>query len=158
MQAITPATAEQVQQLVSAAVGASAQRGDQVTVIAGAFEPVEIEEPAFYETGWFDTALRYGTALLAVILGLLFGVRPIMKVLRGPRDDAGDAGNPPAIAAADGLAEIPLSPHAASARNTANDELKEQVALARRLANEQPERAVVALRRMLATPVQEAPR
>ncbi|MFB0613807.1 flagellar basal-body MS-ring/collar protein FliF [Aurantiacibacter poecillastricola] len=152
LQAIQPATAEQVQQLVSAAVGADPQRGDQVTVIAGAFEPVEVVETPFYETDWFALALRYGTALLAVVLGLLFGVRPIMKALRGPQET-------PAEDEADDAevieAEIPLTSQPAPILTAGPDELREQVELARRLANEQPERAVVALRRMLATPVPE---
>ena len=156
LQAIQPATAEQVQQLVSAAVGADPQRGDQVTVIAGAFEPVEVVEPAFYETEWFELALRYGTALLAVILGLLLGVRPIMKALRGPQaDDENDEDAAPAKVEGSDGEEIPLTAQAAPGGSTAPDDLREQVELARRLANEQPERAVTALRRMLATPVQE---
>lgn len=154
LQAIAPATAEQVQQLVSAAVGANPQRGDQVTVVAGAFEPVVVEELPFYETEWFAMALRYGTALLAVILGLLFGVRPIMKALRGPQATEGEeAATPSAIADA---GEIPLTPQPIPGQANGQDDLREQVELARRLANEQPERAVVALRRMLATPAQGA--
>ncbi len=154
LQAIQPATAEQVQQLVSAAVGADPQRGDQVTVIAGAFEPVELVEPAFYESAWFELALRYGSALIAVILGLLLGVRPIMKALRGPQaDEEGDEGAPAMVEGPGGEA-IPLTAQTAPRGAAAPDDLREQVELARRLANEQPERAVTALRRMLATPAQ----
>ncbi len=149
LKAIQPATAEQVQQLVSAAVGADAQRGDQVTVIAGVFEPVEQFEPPFYEASWFAMALRYGTALLAVILGLLLGVRPILKALRGPQADTEDT--------IEGDVEVlevtSSSPQHVLPESSGHDDLREQVELARRLANEQPERAVVALRRMLAVPV-----
>ena len=146
LQAIQPATAEQVQQLVSAAVGANPQRGDQVTVIAGAFEPIADFEPPFYEAGWFAMALRYGTALLAVILGLLFGVRPILKALRDPQSDTDDTieGDVETLE----VTAIPAQPSVALP--TGQDDLREQVELARRLASEQPERAVVALRRMLA--------
>ncbi|AKQ41459.1 flagellar M-ring protein FliF [Aurantiacibacter atlanticus] len=148
LQAIQPATAEQVQQLVSAAVGANPQRGDQVTVIAGAFEPIADFEPPFYEAGWFAMALRYGTALLAVILGLLFGVRPILKALRDPQSDTDDTieGDVETLE----VTAIPAQPSVALP--TGQDDLREQVELARRLASEQPERAVVALRRMLAAP------
>jgi len=157
LQAIQPATAEQVQQLVSAAVGADPQRGDQVTVIAGAFEPVEVVEPAFYETEWFELALRYGTALLAVILGLLLGVRPIMKALRGPQPaDGTEDAEIPAVVEGPEDAEIPLTAQSSAGQRATPDDLREQVELARRLANEQPERAVTALRRMLATPAQGA--
>ena len=154
LQAIKPATAEQVQQLVSAAVGADPQRGDQVTVIAGAFEPLEMIDAPFYEAGWFAMALRYGTALLAVILGLLFGVRPIIKALRGPQTDTDDI--PEVIEGA--AEEIAISGQSIAAASSGQDDLREQVELARRLANEQPERAVTALRRMLATPVAETGR
>ncbi|WP_120077713.1 flagellar basal-body MS-ring/collar protein FliF [Aurantiacibacter odishensis] len=150
LKAIAPATAQQVQQLVTAAVGASPQRGDQVTVVAGAFEPVEAVETPFHETGWFAMVLRYGTALIAVILGLLLGVRPILKALRGQQDEAG-SDDVPALPAGEEGEEILIAPHPVPAAG-GRDDLQEQVALARRLANEQPERAVVALRRMLATP------
>lgn len=149
VQAIKPATADQVRELVESAVGASLERGDKVTVIAGAFDPVKEEETPFYQTGWFDMAIRYGSGLLAVLLALLLGVRPILKALRrdpGAEEDAED-GTADAIAeageqAADGAKPI-------SAQQT---DLGEQVDLARRLAAEQPERAVVALKRMLADP------
>jgi flagellar M-ring protein FliF len=156
--AIAPATAQQVQELVSAAVGADAARGDQVRVVAGAFEVVEEEAIPFYETSWFGMALRYGTALIAVILGLLLGVRPIINALRGPKrdeaeaDGTGDAGGGmPAIdgpSAAAGRTEVIVG--------NSQDDLREQVELARRLANEQPERAAAALRRMLAAPASGA--
>lgn len=157
LKAIRPATVEQIEQLVSAAVGANPERGDQVTVIAGTFETEEVVEPAFYEATWFNAALRHGSALLAVILGLLFGVRPILKALRGPpeaeTDDDSEEGDPiegsETVASARNHDGHPLPPP-----NAGSDDLREQVDLARRLANEQPERAVVALRRMLATPVE----
>ncbi len=152
LEAIAPATAEQVQELVSAAVGADAQRGDQVTVIAGAFEPVEVVETPFYETGWFSLALRYGVGLIVALLGLVFVIRPIMRALR-PQPAAEQDEAETIEGAADGAAATLPSP-----RNTAeqaslpSDELREQVDLARRLASEQPDRAAAALRRMLAEP------
>jgi flagellar M-ring protein FliF len=165
LKAIEPATAQQVQQLVSAAVGAETQRGDVVTVVAGAFDPVEDVAVPFYETGWFAMALRYGGGLLALILALVLGVRPIVAAIRGrqgvaadtaeadPADEAGDVGDgftqPGRAISLNG----PPSFGTIAMPGGANDELREQVELARRLAAEQPERAVAALRRMLAAPV-----
>lgn len=156
--AIAPATAQQVQELVSAAVGADAARGDQVRVVAGAFEAVEEEVIPFYETSWFAMALRYGTALIAVILGLLLGVRPIINALRGPkRDEPEEAGEGESVGAT-----LAVDGQGAAAGRTevivgnGQDDLREQVELARRLANEQPERAAAALRRMLAAPAGSA--
>lgn len=162
--AIAPATAEQVQQLVAAAVGADETRGDLVRVVAGAFGAAEEEGIPFYETGWFAMALRYGTALLAVLLGLLLGVRPIIKALRGPeREPAGEGEGleqvgQAAVGASDlsgGQTLVTISGGEANRAGTVDD-LREQVELARRLAAEQPERAAAALRRMLAVPAQGA--
>jgi len=158
LDAIQPATAAQVQQLVSAAVGANAQRGDTITVVAGAFEAVEEVSVPFYDTGWFAMALRYGGGLIALVLGLMLGVRPIVKAIRGPQQDAED--DEVLAEDDDGEAAQPRSqPRAAAvslADGSANDDLREQVDLARRLAVEQPERAAAALRRMLAAPVEGA--
>lgn len=163
LQAIEPATAEQVEELVATAVGADLQRGDQITVIAGAFEEVEEIATPFYETGWFAMALRYGTALIAVLMGLLLGVRPIINALRGPDadedeedDDAEDEDGEETVSAGTGEV-IPGTIRPANlGSNPGDEELREQVELARRLAAEQPDRAVAALRRMLAAPVEGA--
>ena len=165
--AIEPATAEQVQQLVSTAVGADEQRGDQVTVISGAFEAVEEVEVPFYETSWFAMALRYGSGLIALILGLLLGVRPIINALRGPQGDDEDDEDELDEDADGEEAEDSVDPETGevipATQRTASltavpgeEELREQVELARRLAAEQPERAVAALRRMLAAPAEGA--
>lgn len=156
LQAIAPATAAQVEELVSAAVGANPARGDQVSVVAGAFEAVEEVVVPFYETSWFAMALRYGTALIAVILGLLLGVRPIINALRGPKRDETEAEDSEETGtdATDPATGLPNRTLAGGTLvgQPAQDDLREQVELARRLANEQPERAAAALRRMLAAP------
>ena len=77
-----PADMDQMKALVTAAVGANAQRGDQVTVMARNFEPLAEEASPFYEAPWFATVVRSVVALLAVLLVLLLGVRPLIKVLR----------------------------------------------------------------------------
>jgi flagellar M-ring protein FliF len=146
-------TAQQLEALVSAAVGANVQRGDMVEVVASKFEPANLEPPAFYEEPWFAMLVRYGTALLAVLLVLLLAVRPLIGKLKGKGDSpakpaeegalavigAGDeAGNAAPVNAADN--GVPLT------------DLPRQVELARRLAASQPERAVEALQRMLEAP------
>ncbi len=81
-----PQDIEQIKQLISAAVGADPARGDQVAVAVRAFKPA-VEEPApFWETPWFATILRQAVALIAVLLVLLLGVRPLIKALK--RDPA----------------------------------------------------------------------
>ncbi len=146
-----PMTAAQLEALVSAAVGANTQRGDQIEVVASKFEPADLALPAFYEEPWFAMLVRYATALIAVLLVLLLAVRPLIGKLKGKGDRA--AANPASDAnlaitsddaeGADGdmalaqNARLPLG------------ELPQQVELARRLASSQPERAVEALQRML---------
>lgn len=148
---IAPATAEQVQELVSSAVGASPDRGDQITVIAGTFEESVEEEVPFYETAWFAAILRNAVALIAVILGLLFGVRPIVKALkRGTEKAEEDTGDAEEGGAANGQATSRIFDGNGVPPNP--DILQEQVELARSLAAQQPDRAVTALRRMLANP------
>lgn len=151
-----PMTAAQLEALVGAAVGADTARGDQVKVVASKFEPGEIEAPAFYEEPWFAMLVRYGTALLAVLLVLLFAVRPLIGKLKGKgkgKDEAPAAAGDSALPAladteADSVAPADVLPAMAAA--TALGDLPRQVELARRLAISQPERAAEALQRMLA--------
>ncbi|MFY7838293.1 MAG: flagellar basal-body MS-ring/collar protein FliF [Novosphingobium sp.] len=81
-----PAEIEQIKQLISAAVGADTARGDQVAVAVRAFKPAVVEPAPFWETPWFATILRNAVALVAVLLVLLLGVRPLIKALK--RDPA----------------------------------------------------------------------
>jgi flagellar M-ring protein FliF len=158
LKAAAPMTAAQLEALVSAAVGANVQRGDQVEVVASKFEPANLEPPAFYEEPWFAMLVRYGTALLAVLLVLLFAVRPLIAKLKGRSDAAAPAGDDAAASLAvdtdaagdagaqDGTsADAPLPDDA----DVVIGDLPRQVELARRIAASQPERAVEALQRML---------
>jgi flagellar M-ring protein FliF len=150
-----PMTAAQLEALVSAAVGANAERGDQIEVVASKFEPVNLEPPAFYEEPWFAMLVRYGTALIAVILVLLLAVRPLIGKLRASGEKAPRSadGAPLAAIGADGegtRASGMVLTQSGSA--TPMGDLPEQVELARRLALQQPERAVEALQRMLEAP------
>lgn len=159
---------QDIEALVSAAVGANPQRGDQVKVIARSFEPVaDSSALPFYETPWFAMVVRYGAAVLAVLLVLLLGVRPMIKALRGDKpgsrkgaadEDAGEDemaaildenGQPitqrtarPALSADSGV-DIEIS---------RSDLLTRQLSLAQRLVAERPESAVAALRQMLNEP------
>ena len=155
--------------MVAAAVGADTERGDEVTVIAGTFEVAEEVVTPFYDTSWFAMAARYGAGLIALLLGLLLGVRPIIKAWRGKEEDAEDEDDEEnedadgvEVLAAGGATASLAGPSGASSGGlstggsgpSAADELREQVDLARKLAHEQPERAVAALRRMLAAPIE----
>ncbi|HKT84576.1 MAG TPA: flagellar basal-body MS-ring/collar protein FliF [Novosphingobium sp.] len=156
---------QDIEALVSAAVGANPQRGDQVKVIARSFEPVaDSSALPFYEMPWFAMIVRYGAAVLAVLLVLLLGVRPMIKALRGDKPKGREAaaedepetagfldenGQPmiqkaarPALSSDSGVdIEIPRS-----------DLLTRQLSLAQRLVAERPESAVAALRQMLNEP------
>ncbi|WP_374281587.1 flagellar basal-body MS-ring/collar protein FliF [Novosphingobium sp.] len=147
-----PADLDQIKQLVSAAVGADPQRGDQVTVLARPFEPVDDQGVPFYEAPWFAMAVRYGVALLAVLLVLLLGVRPLVKALK--REPA-----PALPAAADGEMDGEPGdggegetgqPRAGSGAAPDPAVLGRQVSLAQRIVEEKPDDALHALRQMLA--------
>ena len=145
---------DQIKQLVSAAVGADAQRGDQIAVITRNFEPLSDQAAPFYETPWFATVLRNAVALIAVLMVLLLGVRPLIKALRRDpaqpaiaADGESEAGDgPDGAAAASGAAALPAGPVGAAVDTAL---LSQQVGLAQRLVQEKPHSAVAALREML---------
>jgi flagellar M-ring protein FliF len=142
---------DQVRQLVSAAVGANTQRGDQVAVVVRAFEPETVEDAPFYEAPWFATVVRYGASLLAVLLVLLLGVRPLLKALRrgGGEAQPGDAAEGSEGSTGEGSAHALPPP-------TSPADLTEKVDLAQQFVSAQPDKAVAALRQMLAAPDSEA--
>ena len=132
-----------IEKLVSAAVGAREERGDIVTVVTRPFTEVTVEEPPFYETGWFAMVVRNAVALLAVLLVLLLAVRPALKMLRGKGGKPNEKNDP-------ATAQL-LPPDGEVDR----EGLDAQIQLAQRIAHEQPQDAVMALRRMLAEPMPE---
>jgi flagellar M-ring protein FliF len=148
MKGAKPADVAQIEKLVSSAVGANPARGDAVTVVVRAFEPVTDEGLPFYETGWFAGLVRQGSALLAVLLVLLFTVRPLMRMLRG---NASDEEAQADEAVDEEAAE--LSAQDALAHTVGDivdrERLDAKVGLARRMVSEQPDSAVAALRLML---------
>lgn len=158
LKAAAPLTAQKLEALVGAAVGVNAERGDRVEVVASTFEAIDLEPPAFYEQPWFAMLVRYGTALLAVLLVLLLAVRPLIGKLRGKGDAraaaaANDDDAPLALigdeAGGDAGGSAGGQRWSAQDSGTPLGDLPQQVELARRLAASQPERAVEALQRML---------
>ena len=85
MKGTKPEDLKDLEALISAAVGADPRRGDQVKVVTRSFEPVSESALPFYETSWFAMLVRNGAAVLAVLLVLLLGVRPVIKTLRGDK-------------------------------------------------------------------------
>ena len=166
-----------IQALVSAAVGANAQRGDQVKVVMRSFEPVADVPAKFWETPWFATLVRYGAAVLAVLLVLLLGVRPLIAALRGDKPkkarrvkggdgEAGQADGAAGSEAGEAVPErqsaIPLTrrdENGVEVEISRSELLTRQVGLAQQLVSEKPDSAVAALRQMLREPpAPEAPR
>ena len=159
MKGAKPADIEQVKQLVAAAVGANPQRGDQVTVMARPFEPVSEEGVPFYEAPWFAMVVRSVVALLAVLLVLLLGVRPLVRALKrdpaAPAATDAQAEDAPDGEPGDGTAD-PADP--AAPRPVDATLLGRQVGLAQRIVDEKPDDALLALRKMLANPEPESAR
>ncbi len=154
-----PAEIEQIKQLVSATVGADPARGDQVAVVVRSFSPLVVEPEKFWETPWFATIVRNVVALIAVLLTLLLGVRPLIKALKrdpapfaAARDEDDDDDTDE-----DEDDERPARPNVAvlQPRDGAMidpEVLHRQVGLAQRLVLEQPDSALAALRQMLREP------
>ena len=151
MKKAKPGDIEQIKSLVAAATGIDPQRGDQIQVLVRPFEPVPDTALAFYEAPWFAMVVRSVVALLAVLLVLLMGVRPLIRALK--RETVGT----PALGddAADGevAARRAVNP-ATGAVDAAL--LGRQVGLAQRIVAEKPDEALDALRTMLGQPKAEA--
>ncbi|MEE4540128.1 MAG: flagellar basal-body MS-ring/collar protein FliF [Erythrobacter sp.] len=147
--AAAPLTAAQLQKLVGAAVGANAERGDQVEIAVGAFEARETVALPFYEAQWFADVLRYGSALIAVVATLLFAVRPLIQ--RTKRSNQPASATPPQSEWVEKPKDPPLPPieHAADPDFAA---FPQRVEIARQYAAREPDRSAEALRRMMANP------
>ncbi|MBX9885619.1 MAG: flagellar M-ring protein FliF, partial [Novosphingobium sp.] len=169
-----PAEIDQIKQLVAAAVGADTARGDQVAVVVRNFSPVAVTPPAFWETPWFAMIVRNVVALLAVLLTLLLGVRPLIKALkRDPapvvvkdteetaENQAGEAGEidengeeTPVRRRRKKIQQIEpiIDPETGEIDP---DALSRQVGVAQRIVVEQPDSALNALRKLLNEPAPE---
>ena len=147
MQGTSAAELKKIEELIGAAVGANLERGDQVAVMVRPFEPVVMEAPPFWETPWFATILRNVVALLAVLLVLLLGVRPLLKAVTGRKksQEEGDEEEGVEDAAQGGRLSVmtPADP------GIDRDRLAAQIELAQRIVREKPDDALLALRRML---------
>lgn len=170
LEAAAPMTAEELQNLISAAVGADEERGDEVQVVVSAFESVEMPEVAFYEQPWFAMVVRYATALIAVLLVLFLAVRPLMNMLRGPdakakkgkkgkkgkdsEDDTEDESESEELEQEEAGTLTGSSPASldAPAQDVEVIDLPQTVELVRKLAAREPERAVETLKRMIEEP------
>jgi flagellar M-ring protein FliF len=169
-----PAEIDQIKQLVTAAVGADPARGDQVAVVVRNFSPVAVTPPAFWETPWFAMIVRNVVALLAVLLTLLLGVRPLIKALKRDPAPVIVKDSEEAAAARDGEdaegyedgedgAESPVRRRRKKIQRIEPiidpetgeidpDALSRQVGVAQRIVVEQPDSALNALRQLLNEP------
>lgn len=159
MKGAKPQEIQDLQSLVSAAVGADPARGDTVKIVTRTFTPVAVEETPFYETDWFAMIVRNGAAVLAVLLVLLLGVRPMITALRGGK---------PAKKGRKGDVQLDDSLPSTTAALTARPEISDvegvaveisraellarQLEIAQRLVAEKPDSAVLVLRQMLSPP------
>ena len=141
------ADVEQIKQLVTAAVGADPARGDQVAVLIRPFDKVETEGLPFYEASWFAMVIRSLVALIAVLLVIFLGVRPLIKALRRP---SGAPAGGPAQARLTSAGGAAVTNPATGAVDAAL--LGRQIGLAQRIVAEKPDSAVLALRQMLNQP------
>jgi len=184
MKGAKPEELKDLEALVSAAVGANPQRGDQVKVMTRSFEPTSVAPVAFYETSWFAMLVRNGAAVMAVLLVLLLGVRPMVKAVRGEKPAKekkakkdkkskkakGEDDNDEDEDEFEGSDEAPAldadgNPIAGALPNPRGGDvdveinraelLTRQLDLAQRLVSEQPASAVAALRQMLNEPPAE---
>lgn len=142
---IKPADIEQIKQLVHAAVGAREERGDQVTVLARSFRPMMDNAIPFYEMPWFATMVRNAIALLAVVLVLFLGVRPLIKSLRRNSYETNES----LLIGAEAGNNTPLIGGSSLPATTDHSLLSQKLIAAQRIAAEEPDSAVAALRQML---------
>ena len=142
MKKAKPADIEQIKALVAAAMGVDPARGDQIQVMMRPFEPLEDTTMPFYEAPWFAMVVRSLVALIAVLLVLVMGVRPLVRALKRTPTEPADGAEPGT--------PVALRPPAGTAVDAAL--LGRQVGLAQRIVEEKPADALVALRALLTQP------
>lgn len=148
-----PADLKKIEDLVAAAVGIDPARGDKVAVVVRPFAPTVVEEPPVWETPWFMAILRNVVALLAVLLVLLLGVRPMLKLMKGRAEAKQALENGEAAEGESSGTRLTGEGHPASPAALPDREaLGRQVELAQRIVREKPDDALLALRQLLAEP------
>ncbi|WP_448659850.1 flagellar basal-body MS-ring/collar protein FliF [Sphingomonas sp. CJ99] len=156
----SPVELQQITQLVRAAVGYNAARGDQVTVISRKFstEVTSTVEPEWYEADWVPMVLRHGTALLIALLVLFMGVRPLVKAMTRKKEVPVEPGPAPrqaslanAFAAADDAAadQAPQEPVVSVEMLESARSYDDRVGLVRGFTRDNPARAALAVRDMI---------
>jgi flagellar M-ring protein FliF len=155
----SPVEMQQITQLVNSAVGANAQRGDQVTVISRRFAaaPDLGGGQPWYESGWLAMILRNVTAIVIALLVLMLGVRPLSKALMKKRDDAGRGAAGRDLNATFGIGS-PMAPGTGSGPNgqpVSIDALEsaqnfdDRIGMVRGFTRDNPTRAALAVRDMI---------
>ncbi len=146
---------QQITGLVQAAVGFSAQRQDQVTVISKKFSGADNaapEGPAWYQAEWLPMVLRNVTAVVIALLVLFLGVRPLSKALLKKRDDTPAArlafAPPQPAGAAPGQSYDPAAPVSIEMLDNVRG-YEDRVGVVRGFTRENPARAALAVRDMI---------
>ena len=149
MKKAKPQEIDQIKQLVSATVGADEKRGDQVTVMVRNFDVLPADAMPFYQAPWFLTLVRYGMALIGVVLVLFLAVRPLIRALtRAVESRGGSDGGQMSLERQADAATARIKDPVTGAIDAAL--LGRQVSMAQAIVAERPDNAVQALREMLA--------
>ncbi len=147
----TPRSAEELQrldQLVKAAVGFDAERGDVVSVVNVRFAREASDAGTAAESGLFSSfdkndlmrAIELGVLAVVALLILLLGVRPLLKSLGGPQRGglpalagaAGGGGVAHLVATADGhMAQLAIDPATGEPLALPGPDLDQRIDIAR---------------------------
>ena len=142
-------------------LAAAARSGGAATILLAGdtFDAEPPAPPKFYEQPWFASIVRIVAALLAVVMVLLLGIRPLVAALRPQPQSPASAGE--AAAGEDDAGEDdavePLPPEPQLIEEITDpvtgrintEALSRHVGLAQALIEDKPENAVLALRQML---------
>jgi len=142
-----------ITQLVRAAVGYDQSRNDQVTVVQAKFAGADAnaDSTPWYQASWIPMVLRNLTAIVVALLVLLFGVRPLAKVLLKKRDDAAQ----PRLALGSGVDGDPAGlPPVSIDMLESGRGYDDRVGLVRGFTRDNPARAALAVRDMIRSDAQ----
>jgi len=142
-----------ITQLVRAAVGYDQSRNDQVTVIQARFAGADAnaDSTPWYQASWIPMVLRNVTAIVVALMVLLFGVRPLAKVLLKKRDDVVQ----PRLALGSGIEGDPAGlPPVSIDMLESGRGYDDRVGLVRGFTRDNPARAALAVRDMIRSDAQ----